>query len=111
MTRAPANRFDPRSFHSAYECEQFQALLRVTGTTPLGLKFAHDPEPRVAASRQPWAEGRKPRWGWEYDAILIFFYPKGVMSIAQGCREAATLGRRCGKIQPQRGCARDMQRS
>ncbi|VFM95346.1 MAG: hypothetical protein BECKG1743F_GA0114225_100604, partial [Candidatus Kentron sp. G] len=35
------------------------------------------------------------------------FAPKGLRIIAQGCREAATLGKHNPTAQPQRGCVRE----
>nr|VFJ57211.1 MAG: hypothetical protein BECKDK2373C_GA0170839_105814 [Candidatus Kentron sp. DK]VFJ60423.1 MAG: hypothetical protein BECKDK2373B_GA0170837_109211 [Candidatus Kentron sp. DK] len=39
-----------------------------------------------------------------YGCFCRFFAPKGLRNIAQGCREATTLGRVRAKVQPQRGC-------
>ncbi|VFM98418.1 MAG: hypothetical protein BECKG1743D_GA0114223_102891, partial [Candidatus Kentron sp. G] len=38
---------------------------------------------------------------------VFFFAPKGLRIIAQGCREAATLGKHNPTAQPQRGCVRE----
>nr|VFK63244.1 MAG: hypothetical protein BECKTUN1418D_GA0071000_12044 [Candidatus Kentron sp. TUN] len=40
------------------------------------------------------------------DSAVRSFAPKGLRILAQGCGEAATLGRERTKIQPQRGCVK-----
>jgi len=99
----------------------------VIGHNPVGVVlFILRPVTRVALPRNPGLEA-EPRWGlslrmcelllrlvsgrWDWRAKpyelprATFLCPKGAMSKAQGCRDAATLGEDGNKPrQPQRGC-------